>query len=172
MDERRVLWAPWRMVFLKRETKNSTTDQCIFCELLKAQDDETNLIVARKKHCFLILNKYPYNNGHVMIVPFRHTSDYTSLSRDEMIEMQELMQVVILTLNKAYEPQGFNSGMNLGAAAGAGIREHLHLHVVPRWAGDTNFMPVLADTKSMPHHLSSSYQLIKETFEEIERKEK
>jgi len=167
MDERRVLWAPWRMAFLEGDAKKLSADACIFCELLKDQkDDDKNLIVCRKKHSFVILNKYPYNNGHVMVVPLRHTNDFTSLSRDELVEMNELAQVTMKVLNKAYGPQGFNTGMNLGAAAGAGIREHLHLHVVPRWIGDTNFMPVLADTKSMPHHLSASYDLIRKGFEE------
>jgi len=168
MDGRKVLWAPWRMVFLEGDAIKTPADVCIFCELLKQGDDEKNLIVTRRKHSFVILNKYPYNNGHVMIVPLRHTNDFTSLSKEELLELNQLAQTSMKVLAKAYGPQGYNAGMNLGAAAGAGIREHLHLHVVPRWIGDTNFMPVLADTKSMPHHLTASYDLIKKTFSEID----
>lgn len=171
MDQK-VLWAPWRMVFLEGDAIKTPADVCIFCELLKAKDDAQNLIVARKKHCFVILNKYPYNNGHVMVVPLRHTNDFTSLAKEELAEMNSLAQTMMKTLGKCYNPQGYNTGMNLGAAAGAGIRDHLHLHVVPRWIGDTNFMPVLADTKSMPHHLTASYDLIKKHFLEIDREEK
>ncbi len=168
MDDRRVLWAPWRMTFLESDALKASAEICIFCELLKANDDSKNLIVTRKKHCFVILNKYPYNNGHVMVVPLRHTNDFTSLNADELLEMNGLAQKMMKTLGKAYGPQGYNTGMNLGAAAGAGIRDHLHLHVVPRWVGDTNFMPVLADTKSMPHHLNASFELLSKTFKEIE----
>lgn len=158
------LWAPWRMEFIKepKEEKGS----CVFCELLKAKQDRESLIVHRSKKAFVILNKFPYNNGHVMVVPFRHTADLTCLPTAELTEMSELIQLCVKGLQATYRPEGFNIGMNLGASGGAGIREHLHMHVVPRWTGDTNFMPVIADTKSMPQHLMESYDILHNYFSE------
>ncbi len=143
------------------------TDECVFCSLPKEREDRTNLILHRGETSFVIMNKYPYNNGHLMIVPNRHLSDYTILTPDEMAEMNRLTQHVLKALGESYKPQGFNMGMNLGAAAGAGIKDHLHLHVVPRWVGDTNFMPVLAETKAMPQHLLSSYDQLRGYFEKL-----
>lgn len=151
------LWAPWRMTFLDEKRP----DGCIFCGLVKENDDEKNLIVHRAERVFVILNKYPYNNGHVMVIPFQHTNQVDDLSIETMTDLMVWGRQCQKALQEAYGPQGFNWGMNLGAAAGAGVKEHLHLHVVPRWNGDTNFMPVLADTKSMPQHLSESYKQIR-----------
>jgi ATP adenylyltransferase len=137
---------------------------CVFCELPKAADDRKNLIVHRGQHCFVILNKYPYNNGHLMVVPNRHLADFGALDADEGRELFELTRRSIDVLKRGYRPEGFNVGMNLGAAAGAGIREHLHMHVVPRWNGDTNFLPVLADVKAMPQHLEASYAQLSALF--------
>ena len=153
------LWAPWRMEFLT-EPKKGSQDSCVFCELLSQKQDDTNLILHRGKTHFVILNKYPYNNGHLMVIPLRHTNDYTSLTKQELSEMNALTQHAMKALRNAYEPQGFNLGMNLGTAAGAGIKEHLHMHIVPRWVGDTNFLPVLGDTKSMPQHLTASFEAL------------
>lgn len=157
------LWAPWRMEFLT-DPKKAVTGDCVFCGLVSEKDDKANLIVHRGKHAFVILNKYPYNNGHLMVIPFRHTNDFTSLGADELAEMSALTQHAMKAIAGAYQPQGFNLGMNLGAAAGAGIKEHLHMHVVPRWTGDTNFLPVLGDTKSMPQHLSASLEALTPYF--------
>lgn len=158
--DRKALWAPWRMELVAGEKPSG----CLFCELPKGQDDRKNLIVHRGRHCFVILNKYPYNNGHLMIVPSRHLSDLGGLDRAESEELFALTQRSIEVLKQGYQPEGFNLGMNLGAAAGAGVRDHVHMHVVPRWNGDTNFMPVLADVKSMPQHLDASYAQLSALF--------
>lgn len=158
--EHKALWAPWRMELLAGEKPTG----CVFCELPKSKDDRKNLIVHRGERCFVILNKYPYNNGHLMIVPTRHSSDLTSLTEDESREMFALTQKSIEVLGQGYKPEGFNVGMNLGAAAGAGIRDHLHMHVVPRWNGDTNFLPVLSGVKSMPQHLDASFTQLSALF--------
>jgi ATP adenylyltransferase len=158
------LWAPWRMEFLKATPK---TDGCIFCTLPKAKDDKKSLIVFQADKVFVILNKYPYTNGHLMVVPYQHTADLSDLSAAETNEMWAYAQMASDALKKEYKPEGFNIGMNIGKAAGAGIKEHLHLHVVPRWVGDTNFMPVLSDTKSMPEHLEASYDRLKKHFRRL-----
>jgi ATP adenylyltransferase len=150
------LWAPWRMEFLKGPKE----DGCVFCTLIAGKNDREGLIVHRAKHSFVILNKYPYTNGHLMVVPNRHTADFTSLKLEEHTEMHQLAQHSVRALEESYQPAGFNLGMNLGVAGGAGIKDHLHLHVVPRWVGDTNFLPVLADTRSMPQHLMESYDAL------------
>ncbi len=160
------LWAPWRMEFLK-DDKTKTCD-CVFCALPREKNDQTNLIVHRAKYNFVILNKYPYNNGHLMVVPFKHTSNLGDLSKEEQSEMMEFGNHAISALKEAYKPEGFNLGMNLGQAAGAGIKDHLHLHIVPRWNGDTNFMPVIGDVKSMPEHLQKSFESLKIYFGRIQ----
>lgn len=155
------LWAPWRMEFLKSGPKGGG---CIFCDLPKAKNDKKSLILFQAKEVFVILNKYPYNNGHLMIVPYQHTADLGDLSPKETAEMWSYAQEAVEALKKEYRPEGFNIGMNIGRAGGAGIKEHLHLHVVPRWSGDFNFMPVLADAKSIPQHLDASYETLKKHF--------
>jgi ATP adenylyltransferase len=155
------------MEFLTDPKAVAKPGECVFCALLAEDSDRKNLILHRGEEAFVILNKYPYNNGHLMIVPNRHTADYASLTDKELDEMGRLSKHVVTALTKSYSPQGFNMGMNLGAAAGAGIREHLHLHVVPRWVGDTNFMPVIAETKAMPQHLMSSYDQLYSFFENL-----
>src|SRR3989338_9071948 len=140
-----TLWAPWRMEFIagKREPG------CIFCTRIKRRRDRSDLILARGRKAFVILNKYPYNNGHLMVVPKRHTSKLERLTDEERLEMMELVAKSQRVLEKAIRPQGFNVGLNIGRAAGAGILGHLHFHVLPRWNGDTNFVPVFSgDRKS------------------------
>lgn len=160
-----ALWAPWRAELIRKDTPPG----CIFC-LFPAETgpdaDRRNLIVARTDRSFAILNRYPYNNGHLMVVPRRHTADYASLSVDESLDLHGLLQRSTEVLKRAYAPQGVNLGMNLGRSAGAGIAEHLHWHVVPRWEGDTNFMPVLAQTKVMIEHLQSSFDTLQRHFRE------
>lgn len=158
------LWAPWRMDFIKDSKK---TDGCVFCALIKEKEDRKNLILHRAENIFVILNKYPYNNGHLMIVPHKHTASLSDLSKDEASDLMDYGRLSVEILTKSYKPEGFNLGMNLGASAGAGIRDHLHLHVVPRWNGDTNFMPVTADTKSMPQHLETSFDQLAPFFKNI-----
>ncbi len=155
------LWTPWRMEIIK---KYKPKGDCIFCTLLDAQQDSENLILHRAKHSFVILNKYPYNTGHVMIVPLRHTADYPSLTPEELSEVGSMTQHALKALQDVYKPEGYNIGMNLGASGGAGIRDHLHTHIVPRWVGDTNFMPLIAETKPMPELLSTTYSLLKPFF--------
>jgi ATP adenylyltransferase len=158
-----ALWAPWRMEFLDAKKPAG----CIFC-LFPAETgeaaDRRNLIVARSPHSFVILNRYPYNNGHLMVIPRRHTAEFTSLSDEELDDLHRLLRRAVDRLKAAYHPEGFNLGMNLGASAGAGIADHLHYHVVPRWGGDTNFMPVLGATKVMVEHLDQSWERLHALF--------
>lgn len=145
----------------KDKEKNN---ECVFCSLVKENSDTDNLIVHRTKYNFVILNKYPYNNGHLMVVPFKHTHELKDLSQEEISELMQYGQHCVEALKEVYKAEGYNLGMNLGSAAGAGIKEHLHLHIVPRWNGDTNFMPVIADVKAMPEHLQKSFQNLKPFF--------
>lgn len=141
--------------------------ECIFCVLPKAGEDEKNYILYKGSLCFVIMNAYPYTNGHLMISPHRHLNCLTLLTEEEMGEMGRLIQKCIELLQVAYSPDGFNTGFNLGKAAGAGFDEHVHAHIVPRWTGDTNFMPVLAETKVHPQHLRASYEQLRPLFREI-----
>ncbi len=157
------LWAPWRLDLIEAEAPPG----CIFCDL-PAQEglaaDRKNLILGRSRTSFAILNRYPYNNGHLMVIPRRHTADFTDLAVEELADLGRLLQLSLKALEKSYAPDGFNVGMNLGRAAGAGIAGHLHWHAVPRWNGDTNFMPVLADTKVMIEHLDRSWERLHEAL--------
>ncbi len=137
---------------------------CIFCDLPAVGDDAQALILARGTHCFVIMNAHPYATGHVMVAPYAHLDRLTDLPGDALVEIMELARVAQIVLEDAMHPHGFNIGMNQGAAAGAGIADHLHLHVVPRWAGDTNFMTVIADLRVMPQHLDETYALLHPRF--------
>jgi ATP adenylyltransferase len=147
------LWAPWRMAYIEV----TATPGCIFCAKPQEADDREQLILFRGEHCFVIMNLFPYNNGHLMVAPYRHTADVVGLSAEEQAEMMRLTRYCVGTLKDAFRPDGFNIGMNLGKTAGAGIADHLHMHIVPRWDGDSNFMPVLAETKVLPDALFSTY---------------
>ena len=154
------LWAPWRMEFLIEA--RSGGDECVFCTLPHEEGRlRENLVVARGRHAFVILNKYPYNNGHLLVVPYRHIAEYTGLTPAEHAECARLTSRSIEALAAEYRPDGFNLGMNLGKAAGAGIAGHVHQHIVPRWGGDTNFMPVIAETKSLPEHLRRTWDRLR-----------
>ena len=160
------LWAPWRMEFIE----GAKPDGCIFCSFPQETgeaSDRKNLIIARTASSFAILNSFPYNSGHLMVVPLRHTHDFTSLTMQESADLWRLLQVAITAMSQAYHPDGFNLGMNLGRSAGAGIVDHLHFHVVPRWVGDTNFMPVLAATKVLVEHLEQSYDKLRPQFYQL-----
>jgi ATP adenylyltransferase len=148
----KTIWAPWRIDYVTKEKE----DVCIFCEKPKEKDDRKNLILYRGESGFIILNRYPYSNGHLMSVPYRHTSELSELSDSERLELMNLT-IMCVELLKVIKPDGFNVGMNLGRVAGAGIDDHLHFHVVPRWNGDTNFMPVIGDLKVMPEYLDQTY---------------
>ena len=158
-------WAPWRVHFIL----GPKVKGCIFCKLPKQKNDRKNLILFRGKHNFIILNKYPYNNGHLMVVPYRHLKDLSKLTRAENAEMLELSGISVKALEKTMHPQGSNLGMNLGAAGGAGIRDHLHMHVVPRWVGDTNFMPILSDTKVLVEHLEDTYDRLAPVISKLKK---
>jgi len=150
------LWAPWRMAYLEIKKPEG----CIFCAK-PGEEDREALILHRGEHAFILLNAFPYNNGHLMVAPYRHTADLESLSAEESREMMELCQLGLGALRRAYHPDGCNLGMNLGTVAGAGIADHLHLHLVPRWNGDTNFMPVVAETKVLPDSLQNTYDKLR-----------
>jgi ATP adenylyltransferase len=155
-DAWRRLWMPERMAYIKGEGKG---DGCAFCEI-PGRDDADGLVVARSDAAFVVLNLYPYNSGHLMVVPFRHVADYTELSEPETVELAALTKTAMRVLREVSGAQGFNLGMNQGGVAGAGIAAHLHQHVVPRWGGDTNFMPVVARTKVLPQLLSETREML------------
>jgi ATP adenylyltransferase len=146
------LWAPWRLEYIKAADEQ---DGCVFC-LAAEGDDEEKLVVHRGRRAFALLNKFPYSSGHLMIAPIRHGPEFGGLDDDEAVEIHRLAAESLDALAAVYEPAGYNLGWNLGRVAGAGIVDHVHLHVVPRWAGDTNFMPVLADVKVLPEHLAET----------------
>lgn len=156
------LWSPWRSQYITDTAPEP--GGCLFCRVTRATDDAANLVALRGAHAFVMLNRFPYNSGHLMVVPYQHTADFTALAAETHAEMMRLMGRSLQALTDAFRPDGYNAGMNLGAAAGAGIADHLHLHVVPRWAGDTNFMPVLADVKIMPELLPDSYEKLVRAF--------
>ena len=148
----RQLWAPWRLEYIEQADEQQG---CVFCRALSGEDDEA-LVVYRGAHAFVLLNRFPYSSGHVMVAPSRHVGELGGLSDDEALEIHRLAERSVAALGEAYAPQGYNLGWNLGRVAGAGVVDHIHLHVVPRWAGDTNFMPVLADVKVIPEHLAAT----------------
>ena len=157
------LWAPWRMEYVKSEK----SDECIFCSLPKANDDTKNYILHRGKSAFIIMNIFPYNSAHVMVSPFRHIACLTAQNADESKEMNSLTLKAIEILRAVINPEGFNVGYNIGKAAGAGYDEHIHCHIVPRWTGDTNFMPVLGETKVHPEHLKTTYKKLLPHFKTL-----
>lgn len=157
------LWCPWRIEYIlgpKPET-------CVFCLPESADEDEERLVLHRGKSVFVIMNKYPYNNGHLMVTPYRHVMNICDLSPDESAECMRLLQTCTAVLQKAFSPQGVNIGLNIGEAAGAGIREHLHFHLVPRWNGDSSFMALLDEVRVMPQHLNETYKSLKPHFADL-----
>jgi ATP adenylyltransferase len=148
------LWAPWRIGYINNSKK---TKSCLFCGVSKEKADKKNLVIFRSKHVFSILNKFPYNNGHLMVCPYRHIKDLGQLDADEILDLFAVLNKMRLLLTRALKPDGFNLGMNIGRVAGAGIPNHLHLHIVPRWKEDTNFMPALFSTKIISQSLEELY---------------
>ncbi len=156
------IWAPWRIRYIEQaDTKGKG---CILCDKPKEDNDTENYILYRGKKNFVILNSYPYNPGHLMVAPYRHLDSPEKLSEEELREHYEMVIKSLGVLREVFKPGGFNIGMNLGRVAGAGIADHIHTHVVPRWGGDTNFMPVLADVRVLPEALADSYQKLKGKF--------
>ena len=154
------LWAPWRMTYIMSTVK-AQDDGCVFCRMLAGGEDERNLILHRGEHAFLVMNLFPYNTGHLMVVPFRHTGDFLSLTAAEHLDLSTLMALAQDVLRECLSPHGYNIGMNLGRVSGAGIVDHVHYHVVPRWNGDSNFMSVVADTKVISESLAETYRRLK-----------
>ncbi|MFN0057179.1 MAG: HIT family protein [Planctomycetota bacterium] len=158
-----ALWAPWRMEFIGKKGES----ECIFCTKPRPNDDAVlreNLVLARGQHAFVILNKYPYSSGHLLVVPFVHTTSLTQIAGATATEIHDTIARAVEILGREYRAEGFNIGVNLGKAGGAGIEGHVHYHVVPRWAGDVNFMPVIAEIKSMPEHLLATYDRLHPHF--------
>ncbi|HKY23042.1 MAG TPA: HIT domain-containing protein [Vicinamibacterales bacterium] len=159
------LWAPWRLSYVTA-TPLPPTD-CIFCDACGASDVE--LVLLRAQHSFVILNLYPYNNGHLMVVPNRHLSALEALTMDEQAELMRLTRWSEMALTEAYQPHGINVGINLGKAAGAGIENHLHIHLVPRWSGDTNFMTAVGETRVLPEQLGATATRLRPIFDRLTR---
>jgi len=151
------LWAPWRIEYIKKAREEG----CILCQKPAAENDEANYILFRGQKNFVIMNCYPYNAGHLMVAPYRHVADLDGLTDEELDEHYKLVRQSVRVLRQAFQPEGFNIGMNLGRVAGAGVDKHLHTHIVPRWGGDTNFMPVISGTKVVNEALGESYQKLR-----------
>ena len=157
------LWAPWRVEYIERGNQKG----CIFCNAGNLTYNDYTLYTG--KHSVALLNKFPYNNAHLLIAPKRHEANLESLPIEESTDLQRLIAESITILKTVYKPEGFNLGMNLGKAAGAGIADHLHWHVVPRWNGDTNFMPIVSEIRVMPEHLQRTFEKLKPLFEKIDK---
>jgi ATP adenylyltransferase len=156
----KTIWAPWRMEYILSEKDKD----CLFCIKPAENRDRDNLILYRDKNVYVIMNKYPYNNGHLMVVPYFHTSSFDGLSGDVLFDIIRITKYSVDCLQNAFHPEGFNIGINIGSPAGAGIEEHIHVHIVPRWAGDTNFMTVVGETKVIPEHLLDTYDKLYPIF--------
>jgi ATP adenylyltransferase len=156
----KIIWAPWRSAFVLSKKERG----CIFCKRFKASDTIDNLIVHRGKRCFVILNKFPYNTGHTLVVPNRHVSTLAQLTPDESCELFELTRKTVAVMKRVLKPTSLNIGMNLGKGSGAGIPGHLHMHIVPRWTGDTNFMPVIGKTNVVSVPLEPVYEAFRKAF--------
>ncbi|HZR65372.1 MAG TPA: HIT domain-containing protein [Terriglobales bacterium] len=158
------LWTPWRYAYIAAAAKTGgKSGDCVFCELVKLPDEEAK-IVCRGKHCFIILNTFPYTSGHVMVVPFAHVDELQKVPGPAATEMMSLAQKMEGVLREIYAPDGINLGMNVGRAAGAGVAGHVHMHVLPRWVGDTNFMTTVGESRVLPESLDATYKKIRSRF--------
>ncbi len=157
------LWAPWRMQYIGALPEG----ECIFCDKPKQDKDEENLVLHRSERAFIMMNAFPYNNGHLLVAPYKHVPDINGLDDEDLLDLMKLTQMCTKVLELTSCPHGFNIGINMGQVAGAGIAEHIHLHVVPRWSGDTNFMPVVGETKVLPEALADTYAKLKNTLPQI-----
>ena len=155
------LWAPWRSTYMKAQKEKNS---CIFCEAATGNNDEQSLVVQRGEHCFVILNRYPYTSGHLMIAPYDHVSRLVDTSKETTYEMADYARLAEQIVQAAYNPDGLNIGINLGEAAGAGIEQHVHMHVLPQWKGDANFMTSVANTRVLPESLEETYVKLKTGF--------
>jgi ATP adenylyltransferase len=158
------LWSPWRSQYIASGV-DSQREGCVFCRMVASpEDDATNYVLHRAQHAFVVLNLYPYITGHLMVVPYLHTSELDTVAKEITDEMMDLTKRSQTALREAYLPSGFNMGMNLGAAAGAGITDHIHIHLMPRWTGDTNFMTTVAEARVLPEALDVTYQKLRDRF--------
>jgi len=158
------LWSPWRYAYIASAGQNGKAASCVLCIGDDPAHDRDRLVVHRGNRNFIILNLFPYTSGHLMVAPYEHLSSVVDASTEQTAEMMDLAKRAIATLTRVYDPQGYNVGMNLGHVAGAGVRDHFHLHVVPRWAGDANFMTITGETRVLPEELSTTYRKIKEVM--------
>jgi ATP adenylyltransferase len=157
------IFAPWRIEYIR----SPKYEGCIFCDFPSENRDDERLILYRGEKSFIIMNNYPYNPGHLMIAPYRHVGQLEELSHEEIDEIMNLASLAVRAIKKSMNPDGFNMGINIGRVAGAGIEDHIHLHIVPRWNGDTNFMPVLADVKVIPEAVEETFKILKETINSL-----
>ncbi len=160
-----TLWAPWRMQYIQGIDKKECG--CVFCTKPSENNDRDNLVLFRGKNAFVLMNLFPYNNGHLMVIPYAHTSDFLTIDQETSAEMWELLKLSKKVLTAAFNPDGFNIGMNIGRAAGAGIDQHIHLHIVPRWNGDTNFMPAIGETKVISQALTDTWDILVTHFKKL-----
>lgn len=160
------LWAPWRLAYIAASKPPTEQDACFICTGLADQDDRKHLIALRSTGCAVVLNRYPYNNGHLLVAPLTHTSKLDELEVEQVLDIQQTLARMIRILDAKMRPDGYNVGLNLGRIAGAGLPGHLHWHIVPRWAGDTNFMPVVADVRVISQSLDSFYELLTQALAE------
>lgn len=154
------LWAPWRLSYIV--TTKETKEGCFLCRYRDSDDDAENFVVRRGEHSFIVLNRFPYNNGHLLVAPLAHKAELSDLDDAELLECMHQLREMVETLGKTIFPQGYNIGLNLGQVAGAGLPGHLHWHLVPRWSGDTNFMTVVSDVTVIPQSLAALYELLKQ----------
>lgn len=160
------LWAPWRMEYILSEEKHKS---CLFCDIHRENKtkDKKNLILYRGRHCFVVLNRYPYSSGHLMVVPYFHTPTFDGLSDKVLFDFIKNVDRSVDVLKKALMPDGFNMGLNFGKVAGAGMEQHMHFHIVPRWTGDTDSMPIISEVRVMPEHLKKTYSKIARLFKRL-----
>ncbi len=159
------LWAPWRMEYILNEIDKQ--DGCIFCDFPTKNSDQEYLILYRSEKCYVIMNKFPYNNGHLMVVPYQHTGDMLDLDDDTLLDIQKTIRKTVEVMRSVLHPQAMNIGLNMGRMAGAGIDEHIHYHIVPRWDGDTNFMPVISGTKVVSESLQATWSKLSAEFQKL-----
>jgi len=160
-----ILWSPWRAKYIASGSDNSQADTCVFCNISRdPANDEKNFVVYRALHNFVVLNRYPYISGHLLIVPYEHVAELDAAAKETTNELMDLTKQAQTVLRDVYKPAGFNIGMNLGAPAGAGIVGHLHVHILPRWSGDTNFMSTVAQTRVISEDLNTTYEKLRDKF--------
>ena len=159
-----IIWAPWRLEYVGAPHNKDAEGKCIFCEFPLRNEDDKHHIFLRRKHCFGMLNRYPYNNGHLLIAPYAHIAELFSMDDETILDIMHSVRDCIEAHKKLMSPHGFNVGLNLGSAAGAGISGHIHWHIVPRWEGDTNFMPVTGGTKVIPQSLGKMHEMLSVYF--------